>query len=491
MEYEEILLLKQSEKSRIYLVRQKDGEQLFIRKVLRGQHPVYLTLQSCPHPCLPKLYEVSIADGSTTVVEEYIRGRSLSGADLSEKQLVNAVKELCSVLGFLHERGVIHRDIKPSNIMLAEDGHIRLIDFDAARLLKDDLAQDTRRLGTRGYAPPEQYGFSQTDARADIYALGVTLRQLLGEKAQRAPYRRIIRKCTSFHPARRYQSAWQVKRALSIPKYVSLWGAVFLFLLLFAGIWLLRPAPEEEKTSESGGMIVLSAPKDPHWDKETGIAVWGNVPESGVGGEAAYNWQLYKKNTAEAPDPERDKWYMTGSMRGNGVINEKASAYEVNLADTLEENGYYYFAVSAIGDGVNYVDSPYVMSDAFLYTGESAPTLPVPTDLAWQVVEDGLKTRYFATWSNLDAYADRDSFNVYVYDENGAYVMNNIWTKGDILSSGLDGVWIDLESAAQPDSAYRFTVQVCSSRPNEYRSILMPDPVPEESFSPWCFPHEK
>ena len=160
MEYEELRLIKQSEKNTVHLVREKAGNQIFIRKILKGQHNIYLTLQNCQHPYLPKLYEVAMSDDTTTLIEEYVEGQSLGSAELSEKQLLSAVRELCFVLEFLHGKGIIHRDIKPSNIILAKDGHIRLIDFDAARMLKDGLEQDTKLLGTRGYAPPEQYGFA-------------------------------------------------------------------------------------------------------------------------------------------------------------------------------------------------------------------------------------------------------------------------------------------------------------------------------------------
>nr|WP_300836125.1 hypothetical protein [uncultured Acetatifactor sp.] len=73
--------------------------------------------------------------------------------------------------------------------------------------------QDTRLLGTRGFAPPEQYGFAQTDERADIYALGVTMEQLLGETVRKPRYRRVIRKCRNLNPDKRYQSMRQVRQA--------------------------------------------------------------------------------------------------------------------------------------------------------------------------------------------------------------------------------------------------------------------------------------
>ena len=62
-------------------------------------------------------------------------------------------------------------------------------------------------LGTRGYAPPEQFGFAQTDARADLYALGATFRQLLGPVARKGRWRHILRRCTALDPKDRYASA--------------------------------------------------------------------------------------------------------------------------------------------------------------------------------------------------------------------------------------------------------------------------------------------
>lgn len=490
MEYEELRLIKQSEKNTVHLVREKAGNQIFIRKILKGQHNIYLTLQNCQHPYLPKLYEVAMSDDTTTLIEEYVEGQSLGSAELSEKQLLSAVRELCFVLEFLHGKGIIHRDIKPSNIILAKDGHIRLIDFDAARMLKDGLEQDTKLLGTRGYAPPEQYGFAQTDARADIYALGVTLKQLLGDKAQKPRYRRIIQKCTNLNPDNRYQSARQVKMALSYGKSIALCGfaAILLLVLLCLGGNILHRSALNKDVSDSGELVVLPAPDNPHWEGETGIAVWGNVPESGIGdGEVAYHWRLYRRDTEIPPDTDKDKWDLEGDMRGNGAINPETSTYELNIATDLWENGFYYFAVSADGDGVNYASSPYVISDAFEYTGEDAPMLPAPTGLEWKMFETDKGRQYYATWSNLDDYEDTDSFNVCVYDKDGNYVMNNIWTKKGIMSVGYNGIRVNREFLTDLDGAYRFTVEAYSSRPNEYKSYLMSDPVPEECYSPWYY----
>lgn len=335
MEYEVIRLLKQSEKSTVQLLRERDGEQLFIRKTLQGRHPVYRTLQEVSHPCLPTVYEVSIDGETTTVIEEFIEGKTAGSVELSNRQCRDIVRELCNVLAFLHGKGIIHRDIKPSNILLRKNGHICLIDFDAARMPKEDSEQDTVLLGTRGYAPPEQYGFAQTDERADIYALGVTMRQLLGVRADRPGYRRILSKCTNLDPDKRYQSVRQVKQAFYGAFHWRA-GAFCAAAAVLAAVvlWNLIPgkaAVQENPDSESTDLIVLPAPADPHWDGETGTGLWGHVPESGVGSDERYEWRLYRCDTETPPDLERDAWDSEGAMRGDGGNQ----FFDVSLSEEL------------------------------------------------------------------------------------------------------------------------------------------------------------
>lgn len=250
LKYEEIGLMKQSENGMVHLVKEKETGKFFVRKVMKGHHPICLTLQDCPHPCLPKIYEVVITDETTTIIEEYIEGPSLGGVNLSGKQFTGVVRDLCLVLEFLHGKGIIHRDIKPSNIIYTESGHICLIDFDAAREPKENREQDTRLLGTRGYAPPEQYGFSQTDVRTDIYSLGITLEQILQDRFQRLRYKRRLRKCTELDPNKRYQSIRQVKRAFFHTERNILTGFAVFVAAVFFSCYLQKsntaffPAPE-------------------------------------------------------------------------------------------------------------------------------------------------------------------------------------------------------------------------------------------------------
>src|SRR5262249_40482258 len=140
------------------------------------------------HPNLPRVYETFSEGGRHYLVMDYIAGQTLeqlqrqrgSGA-LPESEVLRWAGQLCDVLDYLHSQRppIIFRDLKPANIMVTDHGEIKLIDFGIARVFAPGRTGTTRVLGARGLAPREQYGKAQTDARADIYALGCTLYQLL------------------------------------------------------------------------------------------------------------------------------------------------------------------------------------------------------------------------------------------------------------------------------------------------------------------------
>lgn len=208
-------LLKENKRGCIYVETDNNGRNFIKRVIQGGCAEVYELLRDNPHPYMPKIYAVSSDEYKITVTEEFIEGKIISEACFTEKSMVSAAKELCKVLTHIHRLGIVHRDIKPSNILMAEDGHIRLIDFDASRTVKPAADSDTRYLGTEGFAPPEQYGFSQTDKRSDIYAFGKTLECILGSLAFDKKYEKIIYKCTRLDPENRYSDADEVLRDLT------------------------------------------------------------------------------------------------------------------------------------------------------------------------------------------------------------------------------------------------------------------------------------
>lgn len=260
-------LLHQSDKSTVALVIDMETGKKVVRKELSGRHLIYSKLQTIYHPYLPNILSVRLENGKTNVTEEYIEGASLGRISLSERGLTRAFLELCQVLEFLHDHGILHRDIKPDNILLAPDGHIRLIDFDAAREPKANEAQDTRLLGTRGYAPPEQFGFAQTDARADLYALGATFRQLLGPVAREGRWRHILRRCTALDPKDRYASAGQIRRAVYRGR-VFRWAVRPACAVLLALLLLVSGAVLANTSSRLALFSVLGLADTQVWEEE-------------------------------------------------------------------------------------------------------------------------------------------------------------------------------------------------------------------------------
>jgi serine/threonine protein kinase/Tol biopolymer transport system component len=158
-----------------------------------------LLLAGLTHPNLPRIYEQFTDSGRWYLVMDFIEGETLEehlgnikGGKLPVEKVLEIGIQLCMVLEYLHMRQppIIFRDLKPANVMLTVGGHIYLIDFGIARHFKPGQAKDTTALGSTGYAAPEQYGRAQSTPRADIYALGVTLHQLLsGDDPADSPFR--------------------------------------------------------------------------------------------------------------------------------------------------------------------------------------------------------------------------------------------------------------------------------------------------------------
>jgi tRNA A-37 threonylcarbamoyl transferase component Bud32/DNA-directed RNA polymerase subunit RPC12/RpoP len=185
------------------------------------------------HISIPQLYDIFDDEDKLCIVMEFIEGRNLSEIIKSLKQpldeftVINWAKQLCRVLFYLHtlKPPRIFRDLKPANIILQPNGVIKLIDFGTMKNYDESRAEDTVNLGTKGYAAPEQFGGrGQTDARTDIYGLGMTLYHLItGVNPSLPPFEvkpiryyrkdisngleKIVMKCIEVERENRYQSA--------------------------------------------------------------------------------------------------------------------------------------------------------------------------------------------------------------------------------------------------------------------------------------------
>lgn len=221
-EYEDVRLLKESSRGSVRLIRHKATGQKLILRQFQGSGEVYQRLLQYTCRNLPEIWEAAEKDGDVLVLEEFIEGDTLGfllkGALFTPKETREIVLQLCQALWVLHSVGAVHRDIKPENVILRGKDAV-LIDFDAARLYKPEHDNDTRVLGTAGFAAPEQYGLSQSDIRADIYSMGVLINVMLtgqhpSVRLAEGRLGRVVQRCILVNPEKRYSSALRLMEAI-------------------------------------------------------------------------------------------------------------------------------------------------------------------------------------------------------------------------------------------------------------------------------------
>ncbi len=235
------------------------------------------------HPCLPAVTQSFAENQRYFLVMEYIDGTTLEDllernhGPFSERRVLSWAEQLCDVLEYLHSYNppIIFRDMKPGNVMLTRQGHIKLIDFGIARFFRPTHNTDTQLLGTPGYAPPEQYGTTQTDERSDIYALGMTLYHLLTDKFSEAGFGAKARDIRAINPQVSVSVACALEMATALEpadRYESI--AAFRLALFGAGAFTFETG---ETASEPAALADLCAryPQEAFEYLESGeIANW-------------------------------------------------------------------------------------------------------------------------------------------------------------------------------------------------------------------------
>ena len=239
---------------------------IIVKEFSEDKREIYTLLKNKKIPGVPEIYSVELNDRSI-ITEEYIDGISLYDfiRDNKAVNLKTALKiaiETSAIISDLHSIGIIHRDITPSNIFISKENKVYIVDFDIARTYKPEAPKDTQLLGTVGYAPPEQFGFGSTDYKSDIYAFGMTMKDLFFLVREKHPYTKIFEKCTAFDPERRYKSMHAVVKSLkSSSKKSSVVLTTFLVTLILICSTALFAIETNKPTQNQNGDISNSIHK--------------------------------------------------------------------------------------------------------------------------------------------------------------------------------------------------------------------------------------
>lgn len=230
--------LKESEDSSTFLVKETATGILCVLKwgrnrqteFLRNEMEIMKKMADRKLSGIPKTYRIFEENGEVYLVREYIEGMSLAQmvlqkGGISEAEICRISRKICQTAEQFQnpDEPMIHRDIKPENIVVTPGSEVVFIDFGTMRSYKKDGSRDTFVVGTRGTAAPEQYGYTQTDQRTDVYAIGQTMLYMVSESyemnqlsecAVSRRMKKIIEKACSFEPDKRYGDAAQLRRAV-------------------------------------------------------------------------------------------------------------------------------------------------------------------------------------------------------------------------------------------------------------------------------------
>ena len=331
--YEPISCLKHSEGRQVFLFREKDSAKKVIVKcgkakngeLLKREYDMLCAADPQTAQLFPAPLDYFCEDNLHYYVREYSEGLPLDElvrvrGVLPPMEARAAVAEICGMVQMLHRASppIICRDLKPENLIVCPDGKYRIIDFDAARYIREDTQHDTTLLGTQDNAAPEQYGYRQSDKRTDVYGLGMLLLFLSSggyDKNAELPedIRKIVNRCTEFYPYRRYANAEALRRALlghgaaAKAGFAVSFAAAGAAIALAVMLCLPKPptsaegAPVKSIADNSKPSVTVSTPPT----EENAPAVSENTSQTEKPAETESTPQTEKTTTAvtEAPAP--------------------------------------------------------------------------------------------------------------------------------------------------------------------------------------------
>ena len=377
--------LKNGAKGVVSLLREKKTGKRYVCRRYHGSGEAYEALQGVDCPNLPRVEKAASRDGIVLVLEEYIQGDTLDflleECPLGDAQAREILIQVCRGLKVLHSLGVVHRDVKPENIILRGDEAV-LIDFDVSRVCKPEQNSDTQVMGTTGYAAPEQFGFSQTDARADIFSLGVLLNEMLirrhpSQKLADGPLRPIIEKCIEVNVDKRYTSVDELLTALDkkLPakkKLRAWWLAPAVLLVAVAVLVTTQLLPIPESMDDEP---VQTAGTAQHTEKMPMPSV---EPSPGAPDQAAPPLEP----TPSADEPSQTMLLQCRTVRWHSDTGAYGTEFQYDL-DGDGVNEFYLFAAM-----FNFVDKPRMLQDSGSTINDKPEVLEV-VPAVWMVPPSG------------------------------------------------------------------------------------------------------
>ena len=485
LDYEEIGVIKESDKAKIVLASVPVIPiPVVVKQLSHAKSEIFGQLKQLPCRHLPEIYSFWEEDEGITVIEKYENGTLLSeyidAHSVSWEMFLDFAIQMCETLECLHSCNppIIHRDIKPNNFMLTPEGVLKLLDFDSARLYEATRKKsETVRLGTVEYAPPEQFGFSQTDIRSDVYSLGVVLRELLthvsagGQKGKKR-VEQVIAKATSFAPENRYATVTEMRKALERAKKAS-WRPVLatglgLAALLAVGLFLFREKDNYQTGTNPEAFLTGELETEGNEDSDSQPQTTGNEDSEGQ--------PQTMENEAAENQPQT-----TGNEDTDIKTEESA------LQKYLESNGLCV---------LNYYKNEVYCEDIWYYNGDLSGKRPITVTLfryqtgeKWQLTEGQYEQHGAMSliYSEYLAGMPDGYYQLHFEEKGGADI--SIWlrifgkdTEPPEYEGGLIYNDWNLYSNDQEEPEY---VVLSSERQNRFSKLCQSDgnPLPEGAYS--------